>query len=143
MKGFTLVELMIVVALIVILSTIGAVIYINVLKNARDSIRKADISAISKALEVNRTTNGYIPLQVSQFSKYSASDSSGNAYCIASGFPFTPEVIAPWGTNCPSGFAHVAPGIPTGTFIAWKVCAFLETPEPGLTTHAYCITQSQ
>lgn len=52
-KGFTLVELIIVIMIIAILSVIGMAFYGNTQRNARDSKRKADIDAISKALEAN------------------------------------------------------------------------------------------
>lgn len=52
-KGFTLIELMVVVSIIAILSMIGLTVFTNVQKSARDAKRKADIDAISKAYEVN------------------------------------------------------------------------------------------
>lgn len=51
-KGFTLVELLVVVAIIAILSVVGMTIFTGVQKSARDAKRRADIDAISKAFEV-------------------------------------------------------------------------------------------
>ncbi len=49
-KGFTLVELLVVISIIAILSVIGITIFSGVQKNARDAQRKGDINAIAKAM---------------------------------------------------------------------------------------------
>jgi prepilin-type N-terminal cleavage/methylation domain-containing protein len=51
-NGFTLVELLVVITIIAILSTLVAVNYVGALGVAADSRRKADVEAISKAYEV-------------------------------------------------------------------------------------------
>lgn len=131
-KGFTLVELMVVIAIISILSVIGIVVYTSQQKNARDARRRADIEAIAQALEGNRELNAtsYTPLAASQFSSGIPADPGGNGsavYCAAS------SVVSPttW-TN-----ASVCPTVPAATFTAlaagnpgavsaWTVCALLE-----------------
>lgn len=59
--GFTLVELLIVVAIIGVLSVVGLTAYGNVQQKARDTKRKADIDAIAKVMEskYNVRTNSY------------------------------------------------------------------------------------
>lgn len=52
MKGFTLIELLIVVAIIGVLSTIGMVAFGGVQGKARDTERRSEIDAISKAYEM-------------------------------------------------------------------------------------------
>jgi len=52
-KGFTLVELLVVVTIIAILSVIGIAIYTGVQKTARDARRVGDVDAITGALEAN------------------------------------------------------------------------------------------
>lgn len=53
-KGFTLIELMVVVTIIAFLAVIGMVSFTNVQAQARDGRRRADIDAIATALEANR-----------------------------------------------------------------------------------------
>lgn len=60
-RGFTLIELLVVISIISILSVIGISIFANAQKSGRDAKRKADINAISKALEQYRTANGRYP----------------------------------------------------------------------------------
>ena len=60
-KGFTLVELLVVITIIAVLSTIGIVMYTTVQRNARDAKRIGDMQAISKALEMYKSVNGSYP----------------------------------------------------------------------------------
>lgn len=60
--GFTLIELLIVISIIGVLTTIAAVNFVGVRERARDSERKADLSQIQTALEFYRSdsaTNMY------------------------------------------------------------------------------------
>lgn len=57
-KGFTIVELLIVIVVIAILATIGLVTYSGVQARARDSIRKSDLAAIKQALILYNTEQG-------------------------------------------------------------------------------------
>ncbi len=69
-KGFTLVELLVVISIIAILSVIGITVFSGVQKSARDAKRRGDIDAISKALEVHYgecTVGKYCNLQVNYF----------------------------------------------------------------------------
>ncbi|MEK7617292.1 MAG: prepilin-type N-terminal cleavage/methylation domain-containing protein [Patescibacteria group bacterium] len=50
-RGFTLVELLVVISIIAILTTIGLVMYSHVRKVARDAKRQADLKLIQSALE--------------------------------------------------------------------------------------------
>lgn len=141
-EGLTLIELLIVIAILAILATVATVYYVGINSKARDSARRADLYEISTALEVNKTLTGYVPLQVSQFSSFQWSDPLGNAYCIATGIPDDPSVGSVWGSSCPSGYSVIAPGVPSGSFTAWKVCTFLEKPGSG-SSNVFCKTSRQ
>lgn len=57
-KGFTLVELLIVISIIAVITIISFSIYGNAQKHARDGKRRADLDAIRKALEIYKTEKG-------------------------------------------------------------------------------------
>lgn len=56
--GFTLIELMAVILIIVILATLGIVAYSEATQSARDGKRRADIEAIRQAFILNRQDTG-------------------------------------------------------------------------------------
>jgi prepilin-type N-terminal cleavage/methylation domain-containing protein len=61
-KGFTLVELMVVIAIIGILSTVGVIVYSTAQQNGRDSRRIQDVQEIQKAVEQYYTSNSSLPV---------------------------------------------------------------------------------
>lgn len=60
-KGFTLIELMITITIIVILAAIGIISYQTVLKSGRDSKRQSDLLGIQSALEQYYSDQSYFP----------------------------------------------------------------------------------
>lgn len=60
-KGFTIIELLIVIIIIAILATIGVVAYGNVQESARNSKRQSDISSLHTALEAYFTQKSQYP----------------------------------------------------------------------------------
>lgn len=56
-KGFTLVELLVVISIIAILSVIGLTIFSGVQKGARDAKRKEDLHSLALALEQYKVQN--------------------------------------------------------------------------------------
>lgn len=60
-KGFTLVELLIVITIIAVLSTIGMTVYSSAQKSARDAKRKADLNQINLYLQYYYSDNGRYP----------------------------------------------------------------------------------
>lgn len=153
-KGFTLIELMIAIAIVAILATVGLTIFTGSQKSARDTKRRADIEAIANAFEshylpvpgvcdggtVDNTQPTYCPLQLSWFAANNIPiDPRGTGYavyCIYSAADSTPisdlnTTSWPTKTTCPSGWtaANVSPTpVADGTaFNVFKVCSYLET----------------
>jgi len=61
-KGFTIVELLIVIVVIGILAAITIVAFNGIQQRGRDAQRKSDIASITKALELYYIDNGEFPL---------------------------------------------------------------------------------
>lgn len=139
-KGFTLVELLVVVSIIAILAVIGMAIFSGVQKNARDARRKGDIDAIAKAMEVNYgkfTAGQYAGLcQTAATPTYNCSSS---AWFTGGGLPADPQAatairycwVASGTCNNTTGTALAsAGGTPPQNTANWVICATLETGGP-------------
>lgn len=138
-QGFTLVELMIAIAIIAILATVGLTIYSGIQKNARDARRRADVDAIAKAFETNKASNAetYKALTVAMFASGSIPTDPSRSYC-ADGTPATGDALAAdpaaWtSTDCKDAAGAtildgiVSATVPADTSYKWKVCASLES----------------
>jgi general secretion pathway protein G len=64
-KGFSLVELLVVISIIAILVSVGSISYARSLKLSRDAKRKTDLEQIRQALETYRAENGIYPATAS------------------------------------------------------------------------------
>lgn len=64
-KGFTLVELLIVIAIIGVLSTLLTANFIGVRQRSKDAHRKSDLRQIQSALELYRADQGSYPATIS------------------------------------------------------------------------------
>lgn len=60
-KGFTIVELLIVIVVIAILATLVIVTFTGIQQKARDSKRQTDVDALDSHLEAFYANNGYYP----------------------------------------------------------------------------------
>ena len=108
-RGFTLLELLIVIAIIGILTAMGTVSYSTAQKRARDSKRQADLKAIQNAFEQYYSKNkGSYPSSCSISSEYlpggmQTDPKTGSSYsggCDPSGYCFcTPTALESGGGN--------------------------------------------
>lgn len=152
-QGFTLVELLVVIAIIAILAVIGLTVFTGLQRGARDAQRRADIEAITRALEANYNTSTaqYSQLFTSNFAgnripqdplngqNSCGSSSTACAYCIntVTGGAANPTgalvTVSGGNATCNAGGATVQAVITNTTFPAignatgWIVCANLET----------------
>jgi general secretion pathway protein G len=83
-RGFTLVELLIVIAIIGVLSTLLMANFIGVRQRARDAQRKSDLRQIQAALEIYRSDNGGYPALVAVGVDGYESD-NGTSSCTGNG----------------------------------------------------------
>lgn len=73
-KGFTLIELMVVIVIIGILAGLTLTGFAGARKVARDGKRKADLEQIRSALEIYRSDRGGYPLRVNELSGWEISN---------------------------------------------------------------------
>ncbi len=66
-KGFTLVELMVVMAIIAILSTAGISQYGRFIKSARDTTRTSDLNALNIVILDSIQSSGIVPTDAAEF----------------------------------------------------------------------------
>ncbi len=151
-SGFTLIELMVTIAVIAIMATVSVTIFAGAQKNARDGKRKGDVDALMSSLEVNRSTTGYQSLKPSQFANgvVPVTDSSAYNYCYQSSAnanipadPANPDstpLTTNWTTTCPTNYLAVLGDgtTPATTTKPIKVCSTLENAP-----YYYCRATSQ
>lgn len=142
-KGFTLVELMVVIAILAVLATIGVAVFSTVQRNARDGRSKADINIIARSIETaksidaNAGTVTYAYSSTSFANDFKTTPTGKYPYCLWSGSsaPATPSAtVSLWnGSACPTTPANpvlISGGTQTsGTWVNatyWEVCTLLE-----------------
>lgn len=108
-KGFTLVELLVVIVILAILGVIGVTLFSGTQQGARDAKRKEDVQAMSDAMEVNyKPGSGYTtPMSTAWFADGT-----------------TPSNPAPGGT----------PYVTTLATTGFTICANLEVSTGNATT---------
>lgn len=75
-RGFTIVELLIVIVVIAVLATIAVTTYNGIQNRAHNSARLSQLKDWVKIFEMYRTLNGDYPAMT-----------IGNSYCLGTGFP--------------------------------------------------------
>jgi prepilin-type N-terminal cleavage/methylation domain-containing protein len=88
-KGFTIVELLVVIVVIGILAAITVVAYSGITKRAKDAVLVSDLDGASKNISLNAISNGVVPTSFPPEVKASPGDvlslsstSDPNSYCV-------------------------------------------------------------
>lgn len=89
-KGFTLMELMVVIAIMGLLITVGIASYKSTQAKSRDNRRKSDLAAVGRALELYYNDNGVYPPD-NGAGKLKACGASPGAACTWGGNQFNNE----------------------------------------------------
>lgn len=112
-NGFTLLEILVVITIIALISSIGYASYVNSLRKSRDGKRKTDIEQIRSALEIYKSDNGNYPA-------VAACDASFPAGYIN---PYPADPRSPTYRYC-----YKPVGAPAQTY---TLCSYLESGGPG------------
>ena len=118
-KGFTIVELMIVIVVIAILATISTVSYTNIQNRARDTTNKVDVQTIVRVAEMVYSETGAFPTGANSAALRTSFDQSDIAKLPGS---VTVSHLASSGTNPTNAQAVTEADKPTRTYIV-KVCS--------------------
>ncbi len=144
-KGFTLIELMIVIAIIAVLSVIGATLYGGAQKSARDSKRVQEMKAIANALEANfgTTTTGQYPVLATTYFVSGAVPTdplTGSNKCGSAGTAPCKYCARTTAAECVANDNAVSVTVPAAG-ASWIICANLETKVANLSY--YCLSNQQ
>lgn len=120
-KGFTLVELMIVITVIAILATIAVVSFTRVQKQARDTKRKAEIKSLQTALQAYFTEKNTYPVKTSATS--ASAGLTGLTPSYISSLPAAPQGTT--GTNTAYMYVSDSDGY------KYALCVDLESAQGG------------
>lgn len=124
-RGFTLIEILIAVAIIAILTAIGIVSYSSVNKRSRDAKRIGDLEQIRSALEMYRSDYGFYPsVNTGPFSSdyvSALSDTLVTGMYIPS-LPTDPQPTVHTYLYKPNNQDNIS-----GNFYGYCLCAYLET----------------
>lgn len=91
-RGFTLIELMVAIAIVAVLATVGFTLFQNTQGQARDAKRRQDIDSITTVLEqkFNASAGTYVAVAVTDFSTQSIPvDPLNTSGYVYSGLPAT------------------------------------------------------
>jgi prepilin-type N-terminal cleavage/methylation domain-containing protein len=114
-KGFTIVELLIVIVVIGILAAITIVAYSGIQARARDSIRQEDATTITKALELYYIDKGYYP-NATKYTPGSTAINSGWSTTTDGSWSNLVAVLNPYVSKLPSppGSSSLTPAVTGG-----------------------------
>lgn len=131
-RGYTLLELLVVITVIAIIASVGLVSYSGTSKKARDTKRKGDLDAIAKAMEQYYAICGSV---------YPAPATGNVPTSIACASPVQ-TIMATVPTD-PTGNNRYTMTQPSGTTSSFSVCLPDTPPLEAESTTPYCITNMQ
>jgi len=129
-SGYTLLELLVVMAIIAILATVGLVSFNATQKKSRDTRRKGDLRSISNALEQYYAVCGSIYPTPATGSKVPST-----VFCPSPSQAMMVTVPNDPGTNVAYGM--------TGAGTSYSICAPNTPPLEAEATTPYCLTNQQ
>jgi len=124
-KGFTLLEMLIVLGIIATLIAIASISYSTAQKKSRDSRRKSDLKIVQNALEQYYSVCGYSYPVI-------GGGIVPTIGCLSSGAVLLPTAAVDPRTITPYL-------VPTSTASQYQICATLESESPS----DYCLTNQQ
>lgn len=127
--GYTLLELLVVIAVIAVITGIGVVSYSGTQKKSRDTRRKEDLNSIALALEQYFTLCNFL---------YPTPDVSGTKVPVS--IACGAQVIM---ANVPTDPSTKARYNMTGTATSYSICAPNSPPLESEATNPYCRPSSQ
>jgi general secretion pathway protein G len=105
--GFTLMEVLVVVAILVIMAGTGGVIYINYLQKAKMDRAKMDVQALTVAVQAYEANYGNLPTSLQQLTQLMPDGTKATVEAS--------QLLDPWGNMYqynPQGTHHGATGKP-------------------------------
>ncbi|MDR0462884.1 MAG: prepilin-type N-terminal cleavage/methylation domain-containing protein [Pseudomonadales bacterium] len=128
-KGFTLIELMVVIGIIAILALLGVTSFQQATRRARDATRKSDLGSIRQALVLYRSDNGIYPSSLDNGEQVTMITSTSGAPgtfiddgLTMAGGRYIREIPRP-----PNGFSPYF-YLSHGNDRSFVICTILETP---------------
>ncbi len=119
-KGFTFVELLVVITIIGVIFASGIVAYSSITMRSRDARRRADLEAIRQSLEMCRSLTGTYPLSILE-----EISCSGDGPTLMGTVPIEPKAVE----GCAATYTYI-PQEPSYTSYVLSACNEYEVTQP-------------